>query len=43
MKKNKKAVRHASKWLDNVDMHTHAKFVQNVSCGSRVITIYTNW
>ena len=35
----KKAVRHASKWLDNVDMHAYAKFDQNASCGSRVMTI----
>ena len=24
-------------------MHTYAKFDQNIPCGSRVVSIFTNW
>ena len=27
---------------DNVDMHTYAKFDQNIPCGSRVLSIFAN-
>ena len=29
-------------WLDNVDMHLYAKCDQNMPCGSRVMSIFTN-
>ena len=29
-------------WLDNVDIHLYAKFEQNIPCGSRVMSIFTN-
>ena len=28
-------------WLDNVDMHLYAKFDQNMSCVSSVMSIYS--
>ena len=28
-------------WLDNVDMHLYAKFDQNISCVSSVMSIYS--
>ena len=28
-------------WLDNVDMHSYAKFDQNISCVSSVMSIYS--
>ena len=30
-------------WLGNVDMHMYAKCDKNISCGSRVINMFTNW
>ena len=33
---------YACKLLDNVDMHKYAKFDQNIPCGSRVKSIFTN-
>ena len=33
----------ACQWLWNLDMHVYAKCDQNISCGSRVMTIFTNW
>ena len=38
-----KKVCYACQWLDNVDMHTYANFDQNIPCGSRVMSIFTNW
>ena len=32
----------ACQWLDNVDMLTYATFDQNITCGSRVMGIFTN-
>ena len=32
---------YACQWLDNVDMHTYAKFDQNIPYGSSVMSIFT--
>ena len=32
----------ACQWLDNVDMHMYANFDPNISCGSRVMSFFTN-
>ena len=34
---------YACQWLDNVDMHMYAKFEQNILCGSRAMSIFTNY
>ena len=30
-------------WLDNADMHLYAKLEKNIPCGSRVMSIFTNY
>ena len=34
---------YACQWLDNVEMHVHAKFDPNIPRGSRVMNTFTNW
>ena len=33
----------AYQWLDNVKINKYAKFDPTLPCGSRVLSIYTNW
>ena len=35
--------RFAHQWMHNVEMCEYAKFDSNIPCGSRVMSVFTNW